>query len=119
MALKQVKFLPGVDKQNTTIGAVGRWIDSNNVRWRYGLPEKVGGCSSLLASTLVGVARKQHAYTDLEGNRYVIIGTDKFLIAYFEGEVYDITPLRTTLTSATIATTNGSATCTITKATHG
>ena len=119
MALKQVKFLPGVDKQNTTIGAVGRWIDSNNVRWRYGLPEKVGGWSSLLASTLVGVARKQHAYTDLEGNRYVIIGTDKFLIAYFEGEVYDITPLRTTLTSATIATTNGSATCTITKATHG
>mgnify|MGYP003120814617 FL=1 len=119
MALKQVKFLPGVDKQNTTIGAVGRWIDSNNVRWRYGLPEKVGGWSSLLASTLVGVARKQHAYTDLEGNRYVIIGTDKFLIAYFEGEVYDITPLRTTLTSATIATTNGSATCTVTKATHG
>ena len=118
MALKQVKFLPGVDKQNTTIGAVGRWIDSNNVRWRYGLPEKVGGWSSLLASTLVGVARKQHAYTDLEGNRYVIIGTDKFLIAYFEGEVYDITPLRTTLTSATIATTNGSATCTVTKATH-
>ena len=38
MALKQVKFLPGVDKQNTTIGAVGRWIDSNNVRWRFCLP---------------------------------------------------------------------------------
>ena len=58
MALKQVKFLPGVDKQNTAVGAVARWIDSNNVRWRYGLPEKVNGWSSLLNSTLVGVARK-------------------------------------------------------------
>ena len=38
---------------------------------------------------------------------------------YFEGQLYDITPLKTTLTSATIATTNASATCTITKSTHG
>ena len=120
MALKQVKFLPGVDKQNTAVGAVARWIDSNNVRWRYGLPEKVNGWSSLLNSTLVGVARKQHAFTDLEGNRYVIIGTDKFLIVYFEGEVYDITPIRADYTSSTIATTSGSATCTITTTgTHG
>ena len=34
-------------------------------------------------------------------------------------KLYDITPLKTTLTSATIATTNASATCTITKSTHG
>jgi hypothetical protein len=60
-----------------------------------------------------------HAFTDLAGNRYVAIGTDKFLLLYFEGQVYDITPLKTTLTSATIATTSGSPTCTITKSTHG
>ena len=33
--------------------------------------------------------------------------------------MYDITPLKTTLTSATIATTNASPTCTITKSGHG
>jgi len=33
--------------------------------------------------------------------------------------LYDITPLKTTLTSATIATTNASPTCTITKSGHG
>ena len=118
MALKQVKFLPGVDKQNTTVGASARWIDSDNVRFRYNLPEKVGGWSSLLSTTISGVARKTHAFVDLEGNRYVAIGTNKSLLIYFEGQLYDITPIKTTLTSATIATTSGSPTCTITKSTH-
>ena len=44
---------------------------------------------------LVGVARKQHAFVDKEGNRYVAIGTDKFLLIYFEGQFFDITPLAT------------------------
>ena len=120
MPLQQVKFLPGIDKQNTTVGAQGRWVDSDNVRFRYGLPEKVSGWSSLITDTIVGVSRKLHAFVDISGNRYVAIGTDKFLLLYFEGQLYDITPLRTTLTSATIATTDTSAICTITTGTsHG
>ena len=81
MALQQIKFAPGIDKQDTTVGAVGRWVDSDNVRFRYGLPEKVGGWQSLLADTVVGVVRKQFAFVDLEGNRYVALGTDKFLLS--------------------------------------
>jgi len=119
MALIEYKFLPGIDKQSSDVGAENRWVDSDNVRFRYGLPEKVGGWSSLITDTMVGVARAMHAFTDLSGNRYVAIGTDKFLLIYFEGQLYDITPLKTTLTSATIATTNGQSTCTITKAGHG
>jgi len=114
MPLQQVKFAPGIDKQNTTVGAQGRWVDSDNVRFRYGLPEKVSGWSSLITDTIVGVARKQHAFVDISGNRYVAIGTDKFLLLYFEGQLYDITPLRATLSSATIATTDTSAVCEIT-----
>ena len=119
MALVEYKFKPGIDKQNTEVGAENRWIDSDNVRFRYGLPEKVGGWASLVTDTIVGVARAQHAFVDIAGNRYVAIGTDKFLLLYFEGQLYDITPLKTTLTSATIATTNASPTCTITKSGHG
>jgi len=119
MPLQQVKFAPGIDKQNTSVGAQGRWVDSDNVRFRYGLPEKVGGWSSLVTDTIVGVSRKLHAFVDLDGNRYVAIGTDKFLLLYFEGQLFDITPVKTTLTAATIATTSGSAVCTITKASHG
>ena len=119
MALVEYRFLPGIDKQSSDSGAENRWVDSDNVRFRYGQPEKVGGWSSLITDTMVGVARAMHAFTDLSGNRYVAIGTDKFLLIYFEGQLYDITPLKTTLTSATIATTNNSPTCTITKTAHG
>ena len=94
MALFEMKFQPGVDKQDTAVGATDRWIDSDNVRWRYNLPEKVGGWSSLLTNTICGVARKQHSFVDTDGNRYVGIGTDKFLLVYFEGAIHDITPWR-------------------------
>jgi hypothetical protein len=119
MALIDFKVLPGIDKQNTDSGAEFRWVDCDNVRFRYNLPEKVGGWSSLVTDTIVGVARREFAFVDLDGNRYVAIGTDKFLLIYFEGQLYDVTPLKATLTSATIATTNNSAVCTITKASHG
>ena len=117
MALIEYNFLPGIDKQDTTAGAENRWIDSDNVRFRYGLPEKVGGWSSLISDTITGVARKLHAFVDLQGNRYVAVGTDKFLLIYFEGQLYDVTPLQSTISSATIATTNASAVCTITTST--
>jgi hypothetical protein len=119
MALIDFKVLPGIDKQNTDSGAEFRWVDCDNVRFRYGLPEKVGGWSSLVTDTIAGVSRKMHAFVDLDGNRYVAIGTDKFLLLYFEGQLFDITPVKTTLTAATLATTNGSPICTMTKASHG
>ena len=120
MALITLDFLPGIDKQDTTKGAERRFIDSNNVRFRYGLPEKVGGWSSLLPDKIVGVVRAQHPFTDLDGNRYVALGTDKFLLLYFEGQLFDITPIRSSLTSSTMATTNTSTTVTITTSSaHG
>ena len=123
--LTKIKFAPGIDKQDTAVGAEGRWVDSDNVRFRYGLPEKVGGWQSLLTDSIVGVARKQHAFVDNKGNRYVAIGTDKFLLIYFEGQLFDITPFRSNnagvidaLTSSTLATDSTTAkTCTITTTT--
>ena len=119
MALIDFKFKPGIDKQSTEAGAEQRWVDSDNVRFRYGLPEKVGGWSSLVNESIVGVARKLHSFVDLEGNRYVAIGTDKFLLIYFEGRFYDVSPLASTISSATFTST-GSTTVTITtSADHG
>ena len=119
MALVDFKLLPGIDKQQTQVGADKRWVNSDNVRFRYGLPEKVGGWSSLLTDTIVGVARAQYSFVDLDGNRYVAIGTDKFLLIYFEGQLYDITPLDATL-AATTFTFDGSTTVTMTAtSSHG
>ena len=114
MALIDFTIKPGIDKQDTEVGAENRWVDSDNSRFRYGLPEKVGGWSSLISDSIVGVSRKLHAFVDLNGNRYVAIGTDKFLLLYFEGQLFDITPIKTPLASSTIATVQNSAVCTIT-----
>ena len=119
MALTKIKFAPGIDKQDTAVGAEGRWVDSDNVRFRYGLPEKVGGWQSLLTDTIVGVARKMLPFVDNDGNRYVAIGTDKFLLVYFEGQLFDVTPLKADITGATLST-NSTTTVTITtSAAHG
>ena len=121
MALTQIKFAPGIDKQDTKVGAQGRWVDSDNVRFRYGLPEKVGGWASLINETIVGVVRRQLPFVDAEGNRYVALGTDKFLLLYFEGQLFDITPFRFDSNNAqeqfltsSIDTTNTSTTITVT-----
>jgi len=113
MALQQIKFAPGIDRQDTSVGAVGRWTDSDLTRFRYGLPEKVGGWQSLLTDTIVGVVRKEFAFVDLDGNRYVALGTDKFLLVYFEGQLFDITPLKADITGAQLST-NSTTTVTIT-----
>ena len=51
----------------------GKWIDGDFVRFRYGIPEKIGGWQQLSndQNTLPGVARApQHAFTSLDGERY-------------------------------------------------
>jgi hypothetical protein len=41
--LQKIQFKPGFNKQATATGAEGQWVDGDNVRFRYGLPEKIGG----------------------------------------------------------------------------
>ena len=117
MALAKVQLIPGFDKQVTETGAEGRWIDDQYVRFRYGLPEKIGGWEQLGSTTLVGAARDQHTWFDLKGNRYAAIGTNKILYIYYEGAFYDIHPLQTSrqqsLTSC-FTTTNNSNVVTVT-----
>jgi hypothetical protein len=122
MALRLLNIKPGFNKQFTASGAEGQWIDGDNVRFRYGLPEKIGGWQSLVNQTLIGPARGQHTFSDLDGRRYAAIGTNKILAIYYEGEFYDITPIDTdkSQTGCDITTTNGSATVTVTTpAPHG
>ena len=70
MPLKKLQFAPGFNKQATASGAEGQWIDGDNVRFRTGLPEKIGGWKQLTVSQkeLPGVARAQHAFTSLAGS---------------------------------------------------
>ncbi len=113
--LQKIGFQPGINKQITPTGAEGQWIDCDNVRFRYGTPEKIGGWKQLGESHLTGAGRGLHHYVNSLGRKYAIIGTNRILYAYSGGVFYDIHPIKstTTLTSA-FTTTNGSAEVTIT-----
>jgi hypothetical protein len=119
--LQKLNFKPGFNKQATESGAESQWVDGDFVRFRYGLPEKIGGWSQLTNSnnTLPGVARAQHAWTSIAGEKYVAIGTSQGLFLYYESEFYDITPLATAITGATFDATSGSPTVTVNKTAHG
>jgi hypothetical protein len=120
--LQKLNFKPGFNKMVTDSGAESQWVDGDFVRFRYGLPEKIGGWSQLTNSnnTLPGVARAQHAWTSIAGEKYVAIGTSQGLFLYYEGEFFDISPLdNDVITGADFDATSGSATVTVNKTAHG
>jgi len=121
MPLTKLQIAPGIDKQNTEYGAEGKWVDCDNVRFRYGLPEKIGGWTKVTSDALVGATRAILSYSDLKGVKYIIYGTNKKLYAYSEGSYADITPTRATGTGniTQFGTTDGSTTVTVTDSSHG
>ena len=121
MPLSSTKFQSGFDKQSTSYGAEGKWIDGENIRFRYGQPEKIGGWIKLFTDKLIGAVRDQFAWTSLDGTRHLAFGTDKKLYLYVEGAIVDITPIRATQANLTnpFVTTSGSAIVTVTDAGHG
>jgi hypothetical protein len=113
--LQKIGFQPGINKQITETQAEGQWTDCDNVRFRYGIPEKIGGWKQLGDDNLTGAGRGLHHFVNSLARKYAIIGTNRVLYAFSGGVYYDIHPIKstTTLTSA-FSTTNGSATVTIT-----
>jgi hypothetical protein len=117
--LQKIQFKPGFNKQQTATGAEGQWIDGNNVRFRYGQAEKIGGWEQLVASQIAGPVRDQHTWTDLNGKKYAALGTSKVLVIYYESGFYDITPINADQTGVTFDSTTGSATVTVNLTAHG
>lgn len=120
MALLRLPFKPGVDKQNTEYGAEGGWVDSDYVRFRYGLPEKLGGWTDFdeTAVNFVGAVSEIFTWNGLGGEPYAAIGTNRKVYAFYGGTWADITPIRDT-NSVTFTTASGSTTVTVNDTAHG
>ena len=120
--LQKLGFLPGFNKQVTSTGAESQWTGGENVRFRYGTPEKIGGWNQLGENKLTGAARGLHHFVNKDSIKFAIIGTNRILYAYSGGVYYDIHPLvnpsGTAITSA-FSTANGSPTVTITANANG
>ena len=120
--LQKLGFLPGFNKQVTSTGAESQWTGGENVRFRYGTPEKIGGWNQLGENKLTGAARGLHHFVNKDSIKFAIIGTNRILYAYSGGVYYDIHPLvnpsGTAITSA-FSTASGSPTVTITANANG
>jgi len=120
MPLTQLNFQPGIDTENTQTGAEGRWTDGDKIRFRKGLPQKIGGWTKFSTAYYVGVGRALEQWFGLDGARYEALGTDRKVYVYASGTNQDITPIRATanLVNA-FTTTNTTANITISDTTHG
>ena len=122
--LQKIGFQPGINKQISETTAEGQWVNCDNVRFRYGTPEKIGGWNQLGgtgANELTGAGRGMHQFINSLSRKYSIIGTNRILYAFSGGVFYDIHPIKTTTTlTSALTTTNGSPIVTITFSTsHG
>lgn len=96
MPLAKLQFRPGVNRETTSYTNEGGWFDIDKVRFRFGMPEKIGGWLKTSATYFLGTCRALHPWVSLGGDRYLGVGTHlKYYIN--EGGAYnDITPIRAT-----------------------
>ena len=121
MALTKLILNPGINKESTDLVDKGGWVDGNLIRFRKGLPEKIGGWSKSTTENYEGTGRALTAWVALDGTRYLGLGTTyKYYVT--TGDVLnDVTPIRVTTGNNEIsfAATNGSSTLVVTDTAHG
>ena len=120
MPLQKLQFKPGVNKETTSYTNEGGWFDVDKVRFRFGLPEKIGGWLKKSVNSFLGTCRALHPWVSLNLDKFIGIGCDAKYYIEQSGVYYDITPIRTNAaTGITFAAVNGSSVLTVTHTGHG
>ena len=120
MPLTKLQFTPGINKEMTDLMDKGGWSDGNLVRFRKGMPEKIGGWEKAVTDSYLGTGRALLAWVDLEYTKYIGLGTTFKYYINSGADYFDVTPIRATTTNGIVfAATNGSTTITATDNDHG
>ena len=120
MPLSKLQFTPGINKEMTDLVDKGGWADGNLVRFRKGLPEKIGGWEKSNNNSYLGTGRALLAWVDLDSTKYMGLGTTFKYYVNLGSNYFDVTPIRATTTNGIVfSATNGSATITATDNAHG
>jgi len=121
MPLTKLQFRPGINREITSYSNEGGWYDCDMVRFRYGVPEKIGGWQQSSSNTFLGTCRALHTYVSLDSDVYTGVATNLKYYIYLGGTFNDITPLRSTTSAGdvTFSATDGSSTITATDTSHG
>lgn len=120
--LVSLKFKPGLVRDLTDYAGMGGWFDCNWVRFRNGLPEKMGGWTTKITTAFLGTCRQLISWVTLNGFTYVGLGTHLKYYVSAGGTYTDVTPIRLTtnpMANNPFSTTNGSTTVTVTDVANG
>ena len=102
MPLKKLDFKPGVNRERTRYSNEGGWYECNNIRFRQGLPEKIGGWTRINIFKFEGIARSLFSWVSLGGQNLLGIGTNLKFIIESGGNYNDATPLRATTSAGDV-----------------
>ena len=102
MPLTKLQFRPGINKETTSYSNEGGWFECDKVRFRFGVPEKIGGWQRYSSSSFLGTCRSLMNWTALDGGNFIGLGTHLKYYINEGGGYYDITPLRNTTAAGEI-----------------
>ena len=125
--MAEIVTQPGYYTEASPRGARGRWKNGNNVRFRKGTPEKIGGAQPLLGSDFDGICRRIIAFTSLESRNYLALATHLRAYIYDDGSMVNVTPIRdstdapfsSSALNAPFSSSAGTATITVAHTAHG
>ena len=109
MTLQKLAFPPGVFRDQTRGSGEGRWFDCDKIRFRAGLPQKIGGWERFSEDTADGQIRFLFNFISLDENNYLAIGSSQRFYIEEGGDFNNITPLRKTSSLGSNPITTGSA----------
>ena len=102
MPLKKLLLKPGVNRENTRYTSEGGWYESDNIRFRQGTPEKLGGWTRISPASYLGLARSLLNWITLTSQNLVGVGTHLKFYIENGGGYNDITPLRATTSAGDV-----------------
>lgn len=110
---------PGIVKSTSNLGAKGRWVDGDHVRFVNGRAEKIGGWALYIAAQLDGMARGAYGWTTSANIDLLAFGTYRRIYSV-STELQDITPVMSSGTlNAPFTTTNASHVVSVHDVAHG
>ena len=122
MPFQKLAFPPGVFRDQTRGSTEGRWFDCDKIRFRAGLPQKIGGWQRFSEDTADGQIRFLFNFISLTENNYLAIGSSQRFYIEEGGTFTNVTPLRKTSSLGSNPITTGSASSgeiTVTDSSHG
>ena len=92
MSMVMLRLKPGVNVELSPSLNEAGYSQSNLIRFRNGLAEKLGGWSKFFDFTVGGVPKALHAWLDLNDNEYLAVGTTTLLGAITNSTLTNLSP---------------------------